>query len=53
MSVLDILWLLFIISTLQPVIKQRFLEAARQRLIARIEQAADRASSCWRIARRP
>jgi ClpP class serine protease len=38
MSVLDILWIFFIISMLQPVIKQRFLEAARQRMIARIER---------------
>jgi ClpP class serine protease len=36
--VLDILWLFFIISTLQPVIKQRYLEASRQRLIAKIER---------------
>jgi ClpP class serine protease len=38
MSVLDILWIYFIISTLQPVIKQRLLEASRQRLIAKIER---------------
>jgi len=36
--VLDILWLFFIISTLQPVLKQRFLDASRQRLIAKIER---------------
>jgi len=36
--VLDILWLFFIISTLQPVIQQRYLEASRQRLIAKIER---------------
>ena len=35
---LDILWLFFIISTLQPVIKQRYLDASRQRLIAQIER---------------
>jgi ClpP class serine protease len=35
--VLDIFWLFFIISTLQPVIMQRYLEASRQRLIAKIE----------------
>ncbi len=35
---LDILWLFFIVSTLQPVIKQRYLEASRQRLIAKIER---------------
>jgi ClpP class serine protease len=33
----DILWLFFIFSALQPVLRQRFLEASRQRLIARIE----------------
>src|SRR6202162_6028392 len=38
MSILDILWIYFILSTLQPVIKQRLLEASRQRLIARIER---------------
>ncbi|MGB0070042.1 MAG: ATP-dependent Clp protease proteolytic subunit [Isosphaeraceae bacterium] len=35
---LDILWLYFLISTLQPVIKQRYLEASRKRLIAKIEK---------------
>lgn len=35
---LDILWLFFIISTLQPIITQRYLEASRQRLIAKIEK---------------
>ena len=35
---LDILWIFFLISTLQPVIKQRYLEASRQRLIAKIEK---------------
>jgi ClpP class serine protease len=38
MVVLDIFWLFFIISTLQPVIMQRYLEASRQRLIAKIER---------------
>ncbi len=35
---LDIFWLFFIISTLQPIIKQRYLDASRQRLIAKIER---------------
>lgn len=35
---LDILWIFLLITTLQPVIKQRYLEASRQRLIARIEK---------------
>jgi ClpP class serine protease len=34
----DIFWWFFVFSALQPVIKQRFLEASRQRLIARIER---------------
>ena len=34
----DIIWWFFILSALQPVIKQRFLEVSRQRLIARIER---------------
>jgi ClpP class serine protease len=36
--VLNILWIFFIVSTLQPVIMQRYLEASRQRLIAKIER---------------
>jgi ClpP class serine protease len=38
MVVLNIFWLFFIISTLQPVIMQRYLEASRQRLIEKIER---------------
>src|SRR4030081_76159 len=34
----DIFWWFFVLSALQPVLKQRFLEASRQRLIARIER---------------
>jgi len=34
----DLLWVFFVVSALQPVLKQRFLEASRARLIARIEQ---------------
>lgn len=34
----DILWIFFLISALQPVLKQRLLEASRQRLIATIER---------------
>ena len=34
----DFLWLFFMISALQPVLKQRYLEASRQRLIAKIER---------------
>lgn len=34
----DIIWMFFLFSALQPVLKQRFLEASRQRLIAKIER---------------
>ena len=36
---LNLLWLFFILSALQPVLHQRMLEAARQRKISRIEQS--------------
>jgi ClpP class serine protease len=35
---MDIFWLFFMLSALQPVIKQRLLEASRKRLIALIER---------------
>ena len=38
MTANDVLWLFFLLSALQPVLRQRFLEASRQRLIARIER---------------
>ena len=38
MSPGDLLWMFFLLSALQPVLKQRFLEALRQPLIARIER---------------
>jgi ClpP class serine protease len=34
----DVLWVFFLISALQPVLKQRFLEASRQRMIAKLER---------------
>ena len=34
----DILWLFFVLSALQPWVKQQYLEASRQRLIAQIER---------------
>ncbi|HTD69612.1 MAG TPA: ATP-dependent Clp protease proteolytic subunit [Gemmatimonadales bacterium] len=34
----DLLWLFFVLSALQPVFRQRWLEASRQRVIARIER---------------
>src|SRR3979490_1540739 len=35
---MDIFWLFFMLSALQPIIKQRLLEASRERLIALIER---------------
>jgi ClpP class serine protease len=35
---MDIFWMFFMLSALQPVIKQRFLEASRKRLITQIER---------------
>jgi ClpP class serine protease len=34
----DIIWIFFLLSTLQPLLKQQLLEASRQRLIAKIER---------------
>ena len=41
MTPADFLWFFFMFSALQPVLKQRFLEASRQRLIASIERKRD------------
>ncbi len=38
MSGFDLFWLFFILMSLQPLMRQRFLEAARQRMIERIEK---------------
>ncbi len=38
MSVLDLFWLFFMFSAMQPLMKQRLLEAARQRAIVRLEK---------------
>ncbi|RMH19326.1 MAG: hypothetical protein D6696_10850 [Acidobacteria bacterium] len=38
MNPIDLLWLFFMFSALQPVLRQRYLEASRQRLLARIEK---------------
>jgi ClpP class serine protease len=38
MSATDVIWFFFLFSALQPVLRQRFLEASRQRLIARIQK---------------
>jgi ClpP class serine protease len=38
MSPLDLIWFFFLLSALQPALKQRLLESSRQRLIAKIER---------------
>src|SRR5258707_10936370 len=38
MSVLDIFWIFFMLSALQPVLRQRMLEAMRTRKIAQLER---------------
>jgi ClpP class serine protease len=38
MTPADVLWLFFLLSALQPWAKQQYLEASRQRLIAKIER---------------
>jgi len=39
MGAADLFWLFFILSALQPMIRQKLLDASRQRLIAKIERA--------------
>src|SRR5260221_12033062 len=38
MTVLDIFWLFFMLSAIQPVLRQRMLDAMRMRRIARLER---------------
>ncbi len=38
MGIMDIFWIFFMLAALQPLLKQRMLEAARQRMIAKIEK---------------
>ncbi len=38
MNVMDLFWIFFMLAALQPALRQRMLEAARQRLIAKIER---------------
>ncbi len=38
MGIMDIFWIVFMISAFQPVLHQRMLDAARQRKISRIEE---------------
>jgi ClpP class serine protease len=37
-GILDLFWLYFVITSLQPVVMQRYLEASRRRLIGEIER---------------
>lgn len=41
MNIMDLLWVFVIITALQPVLRQKLLESARQRAIARIERQRD------------
>lgn len=38
MSIIDLFWIFFMISAMQPLLRQKMLDAARQRMIARIEK---------------
>ncbi len=38
MDIFSVFWLFFMITALQPILKQKLLESARQRLISRIEK---------------
>jgi hypothetical protein len=38
MSIMDLFWLFFIITALQPVLRQRMLEAMRKRKMMQIER---------------
>jgi ClpP class serine protease len=38
MGIGDLVWLFFVLTSLQPVIRQRLLETSRQRLLAQIER---------------
>lgn len=38
MTIVDLIWLFFLLSALQPVLQMRMLDASRQRKISRIEQ---------------
>ncbi|HXG20717.1 MAG TPA: hypothetical protein VNN62_16785 [Methylomirabilota bacterium] len=38
MGLMDLFWVFFMVSALQPILKQKLLESARYRMIARLEQ---------------
>ena len=39
MGIGEILWLFFMLSALQPVVRQKMLEASRLRLLSRVERS--------------
>lgn len=41
MNVMDFFWIFLMISALQPIVSRKLLEAARQRMIAKIEKKRD------------
>ena len=41
MDIMQLFWLFFIVSALQPVLQRRYLEAMRKRKIAQIEKKRD------------
>ena len=52
MDLNQIFWMFFMLSALQPVIRQRWLEAARRRLLDRIERERRSRVVLWCIGRR-
>ena len=40
MGIVDVLWVFFIISVLQPMLRQRMLDASRGRLMAQLDGKA-------------
>ena len=53
MGIGDILWLFFMFSALQPIIRQKMLEASRLRVAASLRAGRGRAGpSRWCTARR-
>jgi hypothetical protein len=52
MTVLDIFWIFFMLSALQPVIRQRMLDAMRMRKIAQLERERNSRVICWCTVRR-
>jgi hypothetical protein len=52
MGIGDILWLFFMFSALQPLIRQKMLEASRFRVLHRFESRRRAGPLRWCIARR-